>query len=308
MNTLRQCVCSESRLPSGGLFWLFKSTGTDGVVNTMISALQMICLAKLECLGASHDHVLFWRAHFCRSVLHEARLDLPLATHDYTNEEITGNMENTVVFLPEALSASALGWSEHSARWTVFQPSGRYDELIFTLLLQKSVQQQGLPAARKLSVIKRLTEFLLCGRRVCQCWSLPPNVPACVDDLARVFAEHASVWFIWECCTVPGSSLGTLWGFNGCEIELFSWQKEFFSKYLWYALYELPIWVNRRWRSDWSHSKWTNLLFHWWKVSGLLKEHQPDWKERCWKWWWEWSWCMVQRWRQWGKDWRWSWR
>lgn len=38
-----------------------------------------------------------------------------------------------------------------------------------------------------------------------------PNVSACVDDLAHVSGSS------WECCTVPGSSLGTLWGFNGWE-------------------------------------------------------------------------------------------
>lgn len=143
-------------------------------------------------------------------------------------------------FLP---LCSALGWSEQSACWTMFQPSGRYDKLIFTLLLQKSFQQQGLPAARKLSVIKRLTEFLLCGHWVCQCWSIPTK---CVCMCGW---PCTCVWFILECCTVPGSSLGTLWGFNGWEAtnmwdclflhvcNTFAWQTEFFSKCLLYGLY-----------------------------------------------------------------------
>lgn len=119
-----------------------------------------------------------------------------------------------------------------------------------------------------------------------------PNVSACVDDLAHVFAEHAGVWFILECCTVPGSSLGTLWGFNGREAtnmwvclflhvcNTFAWQKEFFfSKCLLYGLcvgfYERVL---ARMKG---------------KVAKMMVERRS---------------YMVQRWRQWGKDRRWSWR
>lgn len=83
------------------------------------------------------------------------------------------------------------------------------------LLLSKSLQQV-LPAARKLSVIKRLTEFLLCGCRGCQSWSVPPATSACVDDLACLLAELARVWFILECCMVPGCCFGILRGLNDC--------------------------------------------------------------------------------------------
>lgn len=69
----------------------------------------------------------------------------------------------------------------------------------FTFHSSKSLQQQELPAARKLSVIKWLTEFLLCGGRVCQCWSIPPNVWMTLRMPLLSTQASGSSWSVARC-------------------------------------------------------------------------------------------------------------